>query len=106
MPQFAIPIPSVTSKASIGTGMSGWSSSSELSRTASDTPVPSYVIGSESCTIFASILAAPRSLSGREARSVLAQRAEMTPVERLLVDLGGKFGILDGGWDSSERTDA
>ncbi len=40
------------------------------------------------------------------ARSVLAQRAEMTPVERLLVDLGGRFGILEGGWESSERSDA
>ena len=40
------------------------------------------------------------------ARRVIAQHEELTPAERLLIDFGGRFGILEGGWESSEHSEA
>jgi len=40
------------------------------------------------------------------ARDVLRQRADMTPVERLLVSIGAQFGIVEGANESSDEADA
>ena len=40
------------------------------------------------------------------ARDIMQQRAEMTPVERLLVSTGARFGVVEGANESSEEDDA
>ncbi len=40
------------------------------------------------------------------ARDIMQQRAEMTPVERLLVSIAAQFGIVEGADESSEEEDA
>ena len=40
------------------------------------------------------------------ARNIMQQRAEMTPVERLLVSIAAQFGIVEGADESSDEDDA